>query len=57
MDFASSVQRQSMFHGGADFASYCLPNRMISAKLCPKGLGGTRFWDPMIDSKIGRAHV
>ncbi|KAG7619148.1 Regulator of K+ conductance N-terminal [Arabidopsis suecica] len=55
MDFASSVQRRSMFHGGADFASYCLPNRMISAKLCPKGLGGTRFWDPMIDSKVRSA--
>ncbi|CAH8273616.1 unnamed protein product [Arabidopsis lyrata] len=51
MDFACSVQRRSMFHGGADFASYCLPNRMIS----PKGLGGTRFWDPTIDSKVRSA--
>lgn len=44
-----------MFYGGADFSSYCLPNRMISAKLCPKGLGGTGFWDPTIDSKVRSA--
>ncbi|EOA19843.1 hypothetical protein CARUB_v10000089mg [Capsella rubella] len=55
MDFACSVQRRGMFHAGADSASYCLPNRMISAKLCPIGLGGTRFWDPMVDSKVRSA--
>lgn len=53
MDFAVSFQRQGMFHG-SDCASYCLPNRMISARLCPKGLGNI-FWDPKIDSKLRSA--
>ncbi|XP_010456257.1 PREDICTED: K(+) efflux antiporter 2, chloroplastic-like [Camelina sativa] len=55
MDFACSVQRRGMFHGGVDFASYCSPNRMVTPKLCPKGLGGTRFWDPTVDSKVRSA--
>ncbi|KAL1200010.1 K(+) efflux antiporter 2 [Cardamine amara subsp. amara] len=54
MDFACSVKLQSMFHG-ADCASYCLPNRMISARLYPKGLG-SRFFDPKIDSKVRTAN-
>ncbi|XP_010419617.1 PREDICTED: K(+) efflux antiporter 2, chloroplastic-like [Camelina sativa] len=55
MDFACSVQRRGMFHGGVDFASYCSPNRTVTPKLCPKGLGGTRFWDPTVDSKVRSA--
>ncbi|CAH2039338.1 unnamed protein product [Thlaspi arvense] len=36
MESAFSIQRLSLFHGG-DAVSYLLPNRLTSAKLCPRG--------------------
>lgn len=44
MDFASTFQRPTLFHGGAG-ASYCFPNRFIS----PKGINIT-FGDSKVHS-------
>ncbi|KFK42551.1 hypothetical protein AALP_AA1G009700 [Arabis alpina] len=46
MESACSIQRPSLFHGGAS-SSYCLPNRLISAKLI-----SSRFWDQKLYSKV-----
>ncbi|VVA89608.1 unnamed protein product [Arabis nemorensis] len=50
MESACSIHRPNLFHGG-DGASYCLPNRLISGKLCPKGIN-YRFWDQKLYPKV-----
>ncbi|ESQ36812.1 hypothetical protein EUTSA_v10006595mg [Eutrema salsugineum] len=51
MESACSVQRPILLHGG-NGASYCFPNRLINAKLCPKATVSSRFWDHKTYSKL-----